>query len=108
MGEGYPRPVVRLLTAVFALALGGLLAWLAYFASRTPGAVLEQVGDLGALLITAGLSGAVALTSGLLARHYGAVGYSAGEEVIFRVCLIVSTGIMLCGGVWALAIAVFS
>jgi hypothetical protein len=62
---------------------------------------------VGALLITVGFSGIVALTSGLLARHYGLEGYSAGEEVVFRVCLIVSTGIMLCGGVWALAILVF-
>lgn len=104
---GLPSFLLRLLKAAFVAALVASLAWLAYFASRSPGAVLEQVGELGALCITAILAGAACLTSGLLARYYRRAGYSAGEEVVFRVCLIVSAGIALCGGVWALAIVAF-
>lgn len=98
--------MVRFLVAAFALALAGLLGWLAYFAS-TSGGALERFGVLGALWITAGFAGAVSLTSGLLAYHYKFEGYTRGEEVIFCSCLIVSTGILLCSGIWGIAIVVF-
>ena len=58
-------------------------------------------------MITAGLPASVGLTAGSLAFHYKFEGYSRGEEVIFRAVLIVSTGILLCSAVWALATIVF-
>lgn len=99
---------MRLLVAAFALSLLGLLSWFAYdFALRAPGAGVEQVGAVRALWLTAGLSAGVALTSGLLARHHKFEGYTHGEEVLFRTCLIVSTGVLLCSGIWAAAITLF-
>jgi hypothetical protein len=98
--DGLPRPVVVLLLALWGLSVLGLLAWFAYFASRT-GLVPEQLSALQALWLTAALSGGVALSSGLLAFHYRHEGYTSGEEVFFRACLIVSTGFLLCSGAWA-------
>lgn len=106
MRRGFPAAVVRFLTGAFALSLAGLLAWFAYFTSA-PDAVFGRFGALGALLITAGPSAAVSLALGSLAFHYKFEGYSRGEEVIFRAVLIVSTGILLCSGLWALAAIVF-
>jgi hypothetical protein len=62
---------------------------------------------LPALLLTAGLSGGVSLTSGMVAFHYRRESYGMGEEVLFRACFMVSTGILLRSGPWALAILVF-
>jgi hypothetical protein len=94
------------LLALFALAVVGLLAWFAYFASRT-GIVLEQLSAVQALWLTTALSGGVALSPGLLAFHYTHEGYTAGEEVFFRACLIISTGILLCSGIWGALISLF-
>ena len=108
MREGLPRTVVAVLTGAFALSLFCLLSLFAYLAvSKPPTVALERVGGaLVALLLTAGLSGACSLTSGLLALHYGREAYGSGEEVLFRSCLIVSGGILLCSGLWALGILV--
>jgi hypothetical protein len=91
---------------VYGLSVLGLLGWFAYFASNT-GVVLEQFSAAQALWLTAALSGGVALSSGLLALHYSRESYGAGEEVLFRACLIVSTGFLLCSGIWATLIFVF-
>lgn len=104
MREGWPRPVVTLLTCAFALALLGLLA---YFASSPPGVVLDLVGVLPALMLTVVLSGTISLTAALLAFHYEYEAYGSGEEVLFRACFIVSTGILLFSGIWLLGILVF-
>ncbi len=77
-----------------------------YFASA-PDADFGCFGALGALSMTAGLSASVSLTAGPLAFHYRFDGYSCGEEVIYRAVLIVSTGILLCSGLWELAAIVF-
>lgn len=69
--------------------------------------VVEQVGPVGGLWLTAALSGCVALTSGLLAFHYKFEGYSRGEEVAFRACLMIATGILLFSGIWAASITLF-
>jgi hypothetical protein len=104
--NGFPRPVLIVLLALWGLSVVGLLAWFAYFASRT-GVVPEQLSALQALWLTAALSGGVALSSGLLAFHYRHEGYTSGEEVFFRACLIVSAGFLLCSGVWATLITLF-
>jgi hypothetical protein len=44
------------------------------------------------------LSGGVALFSGLLASHYAQGDHTRGEEVLYRSCLIVFAGILLCSG----------
>jgi hypothetical protein len=98
--------VVRFLTAAFALSLTGLLAWFAYFTSA-PDAVFVRFGAPGALWITAGLLGSVSISAGVLAFHYRFAGYSRGEGVIFRIVIIVFTGILLCSGTWAPAAMVF-
>jgi hypothetical protein len=51
------------------------------------------------------LSGSVALSSGLLAFHYQHEDYARGEEVLYRSCLAVSAGILLCSGIWAALIS---
>ncbi len=108
MRQGLPKAVVRLLEVVFGLSLFGLLAWLAYFvSSRPPGVVVERFGVMTSLLLTAGLSGACSLSAGLLAYHHKREDYGSGPETIYRSCLIVSTGIFLCSGVWAVSILVF-
>ena len=106
MRNGFPRPVVGVLLALYGLSVVSLLGWFAYFASNT-GVVLEQFSAAQALWLTAALSGGVALSSGLLALHYSRESYGAGEEVLFRACLIVSTGFLLCSGIWATLIFVF-
>ena len=107
MRNGFPRPVVGVLLALYGLSVVGLLGWFAYFASNT-GVVLEQLSAAQALWLTAALSGGVALSSGLLALHYSRESYGAGEEVLFRACLTVSTGFLLCSGIWATLIFVFN
>lgn len=103
-----PGPVVKLAMCGFVLALVGLLSWFAYFASsRPPDAVLDRVGVLPALLLTVGLPGIVTLMAGMLAFHYKRESYGSGEETIFRSCMIVSTGILVFSGTWALGILVF-
>ncbi|MDP9458305.1 MAG: hypothetical protein CYG60_22865 [Actinobacteria bacterium] len=109
MREGLPRTVVILSTCAFALALVDLMLWFRILrflepAPRRPG---PRWGAARVVLLTAGLSGPVSLTSGMLVLHHKREPYGTGEEVIFRVCLIVSTGILLCSGPWALAILVF-
>ena len=98
MRGGFPGPVVRLLAAAFALSLVGL---------RAPGVVVEQVGPMRGLWLTAAPAGCVALTSGLLAFHCKFDGYTRGDEILLRVCVILSTGILLFSGIWAAAIALF-
>lgn len=98
---------MRLLMVAFALSLVGLLSWLAYFVLSVPGAAIDRVGVGPGLWLTAGLAAGVALTSGLLAFHHKLEAYGGGEEVLFRSCLIVSTGILLCSGLYACAIQIF-
>ena len=106
--EGLPKPLVRLAMLGFLLALVGLLSWFAYFASsRPPSAVLDRVGVLPSLFLTAGLSGGVTVMAGTLAFHYKRESYGSGEETLFRSCMIVSTGILVFSVVWALGILVF-
>jgi hypothetical protein len=75
MRDGFPRPVVTLLVALFALSLFALLAWLTYFASST-GVFFDRFSATQGLWITAALSGSVALSSGLPAFHYKFEGYT--------------------------------
>jgi hypothetical protein len=103
MQNGFPRQVVVVLVLLFAVSLLALLGWLAYFVSDA--VWLGRPGALGGLWITAVLSGSVALSSGLLAFHYQHEDYSRGEEVLYRACLAVAVGILLCSGIWAALIA---
>ncbi len=110
--NGFPRPVVGMLLTFYGLSVVGLLGWFAYYVANTDfasntGVVPEQLSAAQALWLTAALSGGVALSSGLLALHYSRESYGAGEEVLFRACLIVSTGFLLCSGIWATLIFVF-
>jgi hypothetical protein len=91
--NGFPRTVVGVLLALYGLSVLGLLGWFAYFASNT-GVVLEQFSAAQALWLTAALSGGVALSSGLLTLHYSRESYGAGEEVLFRACLIDFDGLL--------------
>lgn len=76
------------LTAASVPSLAGSLSWFA----------------LGGLWLTAVLSGRVSLTSGLLAFRCKFEGYNRGDEGLSGVCLVISTGILLFGGIWAAAI----
>lgn len=107
MREGFPKALVRFLVAAFALSLVGLLSWFAYFVLLPAGAAVDRVGVGPGLWLTTGLAACVALASGLLAFHHKREAYGGGEEVLFRACLIVSTGILLCSGIYACAIAIF-
>lgn len=99
MRDGFSRSVVTLLVALFVVSLVGSLGWFAYFASDA--ALFGRLGALGGLWLTAALSGGVALSSWLLAFHYERSDYTSGEEVLYRACAIVFTGILLCSGIWA-------
>jgi hypothetical protein len=106
MRGGFPRPVVLVLVLLFAVSLLALLSWLVYFVSDFD--LFGRPGALGGLWITAVLSGIVALSSGLLAFHYKHEDYTRGEEVLYRACLAVSAGILLCSGIWATSISLFN
>jgi hypothetical protein len=49
----------------------------------------------------------VVLFSGLLAFHYRQEDYTQGEAVFYGVFLVVSAGILLCSGLWAVLISLF-
>lgn len=107
MRGGFPGAVVRLLVILLFLFTVGLVVWFAYFASR-PSVAPERVGGVtAALFLTAMLSGGCSLASGLLTFHYRREAYGAGEAVIFGSMFIVSTGILVCSGMWGLAALVF-
>lgn len=93
--------VETLLKVSFSLSILALMGWFAFYIFY-PARVLEQIGDAAAMLLTAALSGAVTLLSTLLAIHYKGQEYSGGAEVVVRTCLIVSTGLLLCSGIWGL------
>ncbi len=99
MRDGFPRSVVSLLVALFVTSLVGSAGWVAYFASNA--AFFGRPGPLGGLWLTAALSGSVALSSWLLAFHYEHSDYTSGEDVLYRVCAYVFTGILLFSGIWA-------
>ncbi|HSK83160.1 MAG TPA: hypothetical protein VK902_07095 [Rubrobacter sp.] len=105
MRDGFPDSVVLLLLALFVLSLVALVCWVGYFVSDA--AFFGRPGALGGLWLTAVLSGSVALFSGLLAFHYEHEDYTRGEEVFYRTFLIVSTGILLCSGLFVALIYVF-
>jgi len=103
MQDGFPRSMVLVLVVFFGVSLLALLGWLVYFVSDA--VFFGRPGALGSLWITAVLSGSVALSSGLLAFHYQHEHYARGEEVLYRSCLAVSAGILLCSGIWAALIS---
>lgn len=105
MRDGFPRPVVSLLVTLFLVSLVALLGWFAYFASDAT--FLGRPEAIGGLWLTTALAGGVALFSGLLAIHYEHEGYTSGEAVLYRACLVVFTGILLCSGIWAALISLF-
>ena len=103
MQDGFPRSMVLVLVVFFAVSLLALLGWLVYFVSDA--VFFGRPGALGGFWITAVLSGSVALSSGLLALYYQHEDYARGEEVLYRSCLAVSAGILLCSGIWAALIS---
>ena len=105
MQNGFPRQVVLVLVLLFAVSLVALLGWLAYFVSDA--VFLGRPGALGGLWITAALSGSVVLFSGLLSFHYRHEDYTQGEAVFYGVLLVVSAGILLCSGLWAVLASLF-
>jgi hypothetical protein len=105
MRDGFSEAVVSLLIVLFLASLVALLSWFAYFLFDV--AFFGRPRALGALWMTAVLSGSVALFSGLLAFHYEHKDYTEGEEVLYRVFLIVFTGILLCSGMAVALIYVF-
>jgi hypothetical protein len=105
MRDGFSGAVVSLLIVLFVVLLVALLSWFAYFLFDV--AIFGRPRALGALWMTAVLSGSVALFSGLLAFHYEHEDYTEGEEVLYRTFLIVFTGILLCSGMAVALIYVF-
>ena len=105
MRDGFSEAVVSLLIVLFVVSLVALLSWFAYFLFDA--AFFGRPRALGALWMTAVLSGSVALFSGLLAFHYEHEDYTEGEEVLYRVFLILFTGILLCSGLSVALIYVF-
>ena len=105
MRDGFSEAVVSLLIVLFVVSLLALVSWFAYFLFDA--AFFGRPRALGALWITAVLSGSVALFSGLLAFHYEHEDYTLGEEVLYRAFLIVFTGILLCSGMAVALIYVF-
>jgi len=105
MSDDFSGAVVSVLIVLFVVSLIALLSWNAYFVSDA--VFFGRPGALGGLWLTAMLSGSVALFSGLLAFHYEHEDYTEGEEVLYRAFLIVSTGILLCSGIWVALIYVF-
>src|SRR5215211_8887311 len=98
--RSFPGSVVSLLLVLFVVSLVALLSWLGYFAFDAT--FFGRPRALGGLWLTAMLSGSVALFSGLLAFHYGHEDYAQGEGVFYGVFLVVSAGILLCSGIWAI------
>ena len=96
---------VLLLVVLFVVSLVALLGWLAYFVFDAT--FLGRPAALGRLWLTAALSGSVVLFSGLLAVHYRQEDYTQGEAVFYGVFLVVSAGILLCSGLWAVLISLF-
>ena len=94
-----------MLIVLFVVSLVALLSWIAYFVSDA--VFFGRPGALGGLWLTAVLSGGVALFSGLLAFHYGHEDYAQGEGVFYGVFLVVSAGILLCSGIWAILTSLF-
>lgn len=84
----------------------GLGGWFVYFIT-TPDAAYAWLGPGHQLGLTAVLSGCAAVSLGLLAFHYGRAEHGSGEEVVFRTCCIVCTGIMVCSRAWALLVSLF-
>ena len=105
MRDGFSGAVVSLLIVLFVVSLGALLSWFGYFLFDV--AIFGRPRALGALWMTAVLSGSVALFSGLLAFHYEHEDYTEGEEVLYCTFLIVSTGILLYSGLSVALIYVF-
>jgi uncharacterized membrane protein YedE/YeeE len=104
-GRGFPGSVLSLLFVLFVVSVVALLSWLGYFVLDAT--FFGRPRALGGLWLTAILSGSVALFSGLLALYYGREDYAQGEAVFFGVFLVVSTGILLCSGIWATLISLF-
>ena len=94
-----------MVVVLFVVSLVALLSWLGYFVLDAT--FFGRPGALGGLWLTAVLSGSVALFSGLLALHYGREDYAQGEAVFYGVFLVVSAGILLCSGLWAIFISLF-
>lgn len=106
MRDGFPRAVFVTVAVFCVISTVCLAAWLVYFLS-TPDAAYAWLGPGQQLWLTAVLSGCAASSFGLLAFHYGRVEYGEGEEVVFRTCCIVTTGIMVCSGAWAVLGSLF-
>ena len=96
---------VSLLVVLFVVSLVALLGWIAYFVFDAT--FFGRPDALGGLWLTAALSGSVVLFSGLLALHYRREDYTQGESVFYGVFLVVSAGILLCSGLWAVLISLF-
>jgi hypothetical protein len=103
--RGFPGAVVSVLLVLFVVSLVALLSWLAYFAFDAT--FLGRPRALGGLWLTAMLWGSVALFSGLLTFHYGHEEYAQGEGVFYGVFLVVSAGVLLCSGIWAILTSLF-
>ena len=106
MRNGFPRTLfvaVACLCVVSVIALG---VWLVYFIT-SPDAAYAWLAPGQQLGLTAVLSGCAAVGFGLLAFHYSGVAYGEGEELVFRTCCIVLTGIMVCSGPWAILGSLF-
>jgi hypothetical protein len=97
--------VLKLLVVLFVVSLVALLGWIGYFVFDAT--FFGRPAALGGLWLTAVLSGSVALFSGLLALHYKQEDYTQGEAVFYGVFLVVSAGILLCSGLWAVLVSLF-
>ena len=93
---------VSLLVVLFVVSLVALLGWIAYFVfDATFFGRPDALGGSGLRRCS------VVLFSGLLALHYRREDYTQGESVFYGVFLVVSAGILLCSGLWAVLISLF-
>jgi uncharacterized membrane protein YsdA (DUF1294 family) len=106
MRNGYPRALFVAVAILCVVSVIALAVWLVYFIT-SPDAAYAWLAPGQQLWLTAVLSGCAAVSFGLLAFHYRRVAYGEGEEVVFRTCCIVLTGIMVCSGAWAMLGSLF-
>ena len=89
-GPLFPRPVFRLLLAVFVVSVMLAMDWFGLLLLNSQG-VLAWMGTVNALRVTAILMGSVAVPSVLLMIHYRRIySYISEENVFFAITFSLS------------------
>ena len=89
-GPLYPRPVLYVLLALFAVSVMLTMDWFGLLLLNSDG-VVQQMGALNVLRATAALMGGIALPSILLIPHYKRLyTYTSEENVFFTITFSLS------------------